>query len=1222
MPHRSNEQSSTSSVSSTPKRTSSSSGHLNATDHNGELPQTRSLEHRQHQVSAGQSLRNSNRSGSEPDYIDNEGISLPVFHSVSARRPNRDSHGFLLQLTPPRGSIPDKIEHDRPRVIESKGKEKPHTQDLNIEKRGAAGRARKLTPSAGSSPLAKELRDDSPTAIATTLWDETHPAGYGVDPAQIVSLALSLSENRRRYASASRLSPMGDFPPSSSSRSPSHHLQQPKRASKRVSPRLDLSGSNNKTAVKGDREITSAKTPTYESAIANTLAVTPSDATLARVQKTRTALELVYEYRRLLNYLPDISFPSKSRPDTLRAKNKRELGEINGLGRAYNPLQYIRNRRVRFRENKCLDSDHSEWKNVDIVRPWVDNVAEQRRAGISRVDDPFPLPEFVNSRNPTNENIKNHIDDGEDHNPRGQKKKRRWRMDWDFTPWDLLADAYWLQQDDNIAHIEDRRGERPFAQLDQNPSLPDRPSLEIDWSERRRSESRGRFSMSSFHPYLLSQQHQNHHTTSEQTNDNGDLSTPRKAASSRDRGRRWPRSMRRSASSSKSDDSMHTGCHSRSRRPVSGASEHAAFEKHMRDLLAQDADQERLSRIVSSNESEHEIRNSMDGSEPVRPRKDGPGSFSIDNVVQRLNKGIDNGSDALNGYKNIVGKPSMDTDLNSMAPNSPKNAVIDSRPSTLHESPQKSFPFHLGSFHHKKDRSRRNIDTHDFADGPKGVTKSHSDILQPAHSKSATIHSNLINGLEAPTDMSHDRLPHHRRLDVRSSDGNGSFDSRFRSLFRAGRIAEIVGNEVSKVGDMLSRKDSSNVTTGITSPASSEGSVVTSEEDPPPEATDNALHNQVSRIGMGPTRLDAPVKLSPTVGDFKPRGRNKDESLSPFQRSPERAEDVDDPIARQQHEQRERGRPARFDRLAPPGIKLIGVSPSSSRNTSLSRGNSKGLNSTRESSTSGSGSGVYEADRRLNEALGIPGHVGRPGPPITGLAKIINDDTDSKERKALAGQDYFSAFSHKAQIFGNLEGKVTKQDVARVVVTLLSSGVKANELVRRAHEVSDKPLPILQVLQNMSKQPLPRVPRAQEHLLAARVLTSRVDAAHNELRDAAEAFAAMQVPGYHADIKTLSEQINGKHSLASREHADQAEAVSTQLTTTMTLAIKQLNDSIDVILRRRRRKTRWLRRGGSLLLEWTLLAIMWWLWLVVVIIKLVRVILYGLLAVVKWLFWS
>ena len=1221
MPHRSNEQSSISSVSSAQERSSSASPHLNTANKNDQL---HSSKLRQSKISAEESSRLSDGNESKAESSNcREGDSLPVFHHVPVRRPNRDSHGFLLQTTPPGEAFFKKVERHKPQGTESKGKEKPRTQDLDVEKRGSARHARSLTPSAGSSPLTRELRDDSPIQNAAPSQKETPPAGYGADPAQIVSLALSLSENRRRYASAGRLSPMGGLPTPVSGRTPSHQLQQPRKASRRVSPRLSVPGPNSNPIVKGDREIHSAKSPAYESAIAESLAVTPSDATLARVQKARTALELIYEYRRLLNYLPDISYPSKSRPNTLKAKSKRELEELNGLGRAYNPLQYIRNRRVRFREKRGLDSDQSAWKNVDIVRSWVDTVTEQRRAGISRVDDLFPLPHLEHAIISKDENTGNHADDIEDHNQRGQQKKRHWRMDWEFTPWDLLADAYWLQEDDNIAHIEDRSGERPFAQLDQSASLPVRPRLEVDRSERRRSDSRGRFRMSSFHPHLPLRHHQQSHTTRKRTDDDGDVSALLSRASSRDRGRRWPRSKRRSISSSDSDDSVWARRHSRSGRRGSGASEHAAFEKHMRDLLAQDANQERLSRIVSSNGSEHEIRDNIDGSKPARPRKDGPGSFGIENIMQRVNQGFNNDAVATHDSRNTAGRPLLDTDLDSTAPNSPKNATMNSRSSTLHESSPKLFPFHLGSFHHKKDRSRRDISTHDFADSANGPAKSRSSISQPTHSRSATVESSSINSHQFSAGIARNELPSHHRPDARLSDGKGGIDSRFRGLFRGGRIAEIVGNEVSRVGDLLSRKDSSNVNSEITSPVSSEGSIVLNDEDLPPEANSRATNDQISRRVTNSKPIDASANLTPSANKTKSLGRTKDESLSPFQKSPERSDGIDHPITRQQHEQRERGRPARFDRLAPPRINLTGVSPSPSptRSSSYSTRSGKVPTSTRGSSTSGSGNGVHEADRRLNEILGIPGHVGRPGPPVTGLAKMINDETDSKERKALAGQTYFRAFNHKARTTSSIKGHVTKQDIARVGVMLLSSGVKANELVRRAHEVPNEPLPILQDLQNSLKQSLPRVPRTQEHLLAARVLTSRIDTAHNELRDAAEAFAGTHVPGYHEDIKKLSEQIVAKHDLASREYADQAETVSTQLTTTMTLAVKQLNDSIDVILRRRRRKTRWLRRGGSLLLEWTLLATMWWLWFIVVIIKVVKVTICGVVAALKWLFW-
>ncbi|MCJ1230080.1 hypothetical protein MMC12_006751, partial [Toensbergia leucococca] len=195
------------------------------------------------------------------------------------------------------------------------------------------------------------------------------------------------------------------------------------------------------------------------------------------------------------------------------------------------------------------------------------------------------------------------------------------------------------------------------------------------------------------------------------------------------------------------------------------------------------------------------------------------------------------------------------------------------------------------------------------------------------------------------------------------------------------------------------------------------------------------------------------------------------------------------------------------------------------------------------------------------------------------------------------------------------------RDIAVVHALLLSSGVKANEICRRAQEIRDPPSQMMLDLQHMVKSPLPPIPRCEEHAFAARRLIKNIELSNRQLDDAAEHLANSTVPSLRRKIQAVDEHISLKLTPLVRAAADDADAFSTEITTTCTLAAKQLNDSIDLILRRRRRRLRWARRGGYVVLEWMLLGIMWWVWMIVVVVRLARGIVKGVVVGVRWVFW-
>ena len=1206
-----------------------------------------------------------------------------LYYEQHGSRRSRNSGGFLLP--DPSSSSGFAASQSPKHSVDVKGKRKIEDGDLLVPKRGPRSR-HQLKPSLGGSPLAVEVLNNSSTPAsgdkhgdqaAETLSVQSResrnvpsslsggnmsnnrkngearpdpiPAlGFDTDPAQIVSLALSLSESRRRNFS-------GLMPPISTGSdrvviaggSPSpglhtingggslrQHLQQQRHISRNVSPRSglpkrkDLSPRLNQNGASSPSPIISI--PDFMQP--SDLAFNPSDATLSRAEKARIALELSYEYRRLLQYLPKLP-PAKGRPSTTSRKEKRSPDGLGDLGRSYNPLQYIRNRKIRLRERRPFESEADGWNNLERVRLWVDTVANEREDGIATIDDRYPLPAFETI--PTGSTIGDAILDANPTKPSSVQgnKLRRPRIDWMITPWDMLADAYWLQHDGNIAHIEDATGHKIMSSPDTYKLPSVKNSLDLDRASHSRAESIDRQAVS---PTKLRSLKQN--ARNERSSERGwppehliepDLSRQR-TEGSRDRTGRWPRKFMRSRDSSSASDSNNDDPtrQKRGRRRNQDDSGGAVLEKHMMSLLAQENvdDDESTSRNfhqTRDGSDAHRIRTTGEtmagsslNSSQQRPKqpKQAHGAETLDHVSAH--------SSARSSFEgpNPRHRTTSFDDLDVTAPSSPH--VSGFTPSiaidlSRHSSPQISPKKPLPSFRPARSKERQAISENDFALSSPSTT----DLSRQAtrNSKSEDLsrrerHKNDMNGFLSPTNDSLTKL--FRRSDSISKGPKETTetDSKFRGFFRGGRIAEIVGNEVGRVGGKFRKKDASNQASRVASSGSSHASDESDTESYGLDSSPEADQSYVSK-----NHDSEPKYHTANLPNFQ----------SSFSKDTEKTKDSpatyskDDPIPRQQHAQRARGRSARFDRLAPPKIDLRNISPSPA--PALTRTQSRNIVpsydpfDSRQSSTSRSEGRVRDADRRLNAVLGIPGTLRSGVPPMTGLASLESRHRRSRERPMLEGKRQWSISDRSVSA---VRGTVTKRDIARVRALLLSSGMKANEIVRRAHEVCQPSSPVLQDISKLSfGGRLPPVARSQRHVFAARICAGRIDENNQRLRDAAERFSTDTVDQLHQRIKEVDERVTLKLTPLVRTFADEADAFSAQLTTTDTLEVKQLNDAVDAILRRRRRRLRWVRRGGYVLLEWTLLGIMWWVWLIVVIIRLTRGTIRGFFRAVRWLLW-
>ncbi|KAL8962354.1 MAG: hypothetical protein Q9193_001223 [Seirophora villosa] len=1145
------------------------------------------------------------------------------------RQKARGSGGFLLQDTPSTYVHEAGKKSLQQAARDANGKERATNGDFtSIHKRTPAGRHRNRT-SLGSSPLSTVIYNDTRVARSTvpnsSNMDEISPyphepseqrqsdlngistgdaqvglqerephaqapsaIGYNTDPAQIVNLALNLSESRRRNVSGGRLSPAyinGSRRQVSSEASMSghpirhvsaaganlrRHLNDQRRISRTSATKSDTQSresSSPRSMRSSNGGDTSTSSGLHKLQTAEDVILKPSEATLVRAEKARVALELSYEYRKLLQYLPKLPSSTQNRPSTSKSGNAPNLVTPESLGRAYNPLQYIRNRKVRGRERKHLDAEAEGWKDPDRVRLWIDRVADAYEARASSTENGHNLPPFDAVQLDSQ---------GASGSPKSPKsisntarltKSERQSSGWRFAPWDLLADADWLSREDNIRLVEDAKGNKllPVQQLPKQ-STP-RASLE-QARPVKRSLSLSRSTAPEEHPAPESSTRtkQIRNSSHVRGKSHGARSPLRDYESPRDRKGRWRRNFVRSRSPSSSGGSLTDGANG-----YAWGSHHdregldsVALEKQMMQLLAKEIDNDPFAKPTEAKPvKEGSVDEKHEADREEARRKAYVKQPDIQKTPKRTVPQAQPTS--VGSVEEQRGRQSFSIDdLDGMAPNTPNGFrfgpsifVNRSAPNSRSVSPKKPLPSRLRPSFRNRSNSRRSVSEYDSTvqpGSPTGIGPQPATDVSPKASHSELQNSDSSNNLLSPltAELFGKRF---RRLNDSSASikaGRESKDpeSRFRTLLKGGRIAELVGNEVSRVGDMIWRRDGGNPSQ-TASPISARA-MGDSDTDGEYSTFENSPETELSRVT---TNNDDGGNLS-RVSTKSGQPRYHYQNLPTFRSStsqvsagsPKAASPEDHPITRQQMAQKARGRSSKFERLAPPKIDLRNISPSAS--PPLSRTQSNDANDrSRDHNSSRSAHRVRSADRRLNDVLGIPGTV-RDAVVPTGLTNLPSKNTTHRSRDR--------SWSISRSVSNTRSGTVTKRDIARVRALLLSSGIKANEIARQAYTIDHPPfLPQLRELHQRSEKPIPRVSRAQEHLLTAKLIVAEIDAMNQQLRDQAEAFSNESVQGLHQRFKDMDERVSTTLVPQVRASADDADALSMELTTTHTLHVKR-----------------------------------------------------------------
>lgn len=1110
-------------------------------------------------------------------------------------------------------------------------------------------------PSPGTPPrtMGMERRQDGLLQVSPGVPSpQSSHSSMDMDSTQIVSMALNLSESRRlaqrRIASQPvppRLAPLPtDNNVAGTLR---HQLQQQRRVSRTVSPRPDRAA--------GQRILSNGKTngslqpPFVPMMNEASYHYKVSNSTFARAQKAREYMELLTQYRRALEFLPPLkpnSLSTVSTGDNPPLSMPMSLDSINStgqIGRPYNPLQYIRNRKVRARERKTIDGQSQGFGDVNRVTDWVDEVAKSIATRQIRIPGSPALPPFSGA------DVFSMDNSPPTHLPRPAMpavKPKRPRNDWIIEPADLLADVYWLEQDDHKRLVEDRNWRRVFPQDSElyrplsratdeaSPGLASVPSahhlatdgdhtpgkLNIDWKGQK-SDNDQAPSSTRKRARLKLQELRSFHRYGSIHDD--------KHSHNRLRGRRD------STSSSSSSDSE-----KRSRRCQSGDTGKDILEKQMLEMMAREAREAKENEAKFSQEPDLKPLKTRPSDIAAPPQSSAPGSAAESRQHSRRESRID-ASDV--DDKNIVirsrvaspQRPSreslevppfrgrrMSLGSESSVPNSPdfKASRRDnyfmpgigadlspssSRPGSPSRNPLSRVKHIFRDRSRDRDRAAErqqealSSEKEGLADvvltGPSGLSSAPELAPDKPASQSRTNSIGPEAKLASRTTGNSHR-PHRKTNSLRLADPGAGL----RSLFKGPRIDSVLKSGVSKVSELFWKKDS--------------------------EVEDS----------------DTSTSLSDDSDDER-RGRRKDTRLVTPTSSL-------------------RGRPGQAKQERHYLDVMPAFVPASEHGGTHSRSGSIGVSMSRTTSRRSTRFDLLKPPRiDISAAVDSPsdpnkGHVVDPSDPDARLGSIQEGGKVEARRPSLSirppNDRRVSAESIRSSRHFSIAEKdftpghalVSRREVARLRAMALSSGIMAMEMARRAHQ----PTTLTPSTRNDSNEILaalgPRiswpdviqlapeehrsdlladpVSQAQLFPFTARVLGAAIHTSRQRWQAEAESFKQRtRNELIEGRIETLRARAQLDLTAMTRAAAEEADEVGGDLVDGQRRKVKAVVDVIDKLLRRRRRRFRWARRAGWLALEWLLVGFMWYVWFVVMIARVFLGIGKGAVRGVRWLFW-
>ncbi|KAI1378814.1 hypothetical protein F4677DRAFT_412075 [Hypoxylon crocopeplum] len=1062
-----------------------------------------------------------------------------------------------------------------------------------------------------------------------------------VDSTQIVNMALNLSESRRLAARRNISSPipprLAQLPDAPAGGSLKQHLQQQRRTSRTISPRPDKG--QTPRAVSASR-IASPLQPSFDHE--GSYKYHFSSSTLNRAQKAKEYLELMAQYRRLLQFVPPLERDNRSRPSsssfsTSPTNAKAPLNSLTGppqvlLGRTYNPLQYIRNRKVRARERKAIDGEAQGFSDLSRVTDWIDETATSAAKSALSLG-PASLPLFSGAHDKVDQEL------ASSNIPRPIStvgKPKRMRIDWSIDPADMLADAYWVEQGDNKYLIEDRHYSKIFARKQEAQMLPCHQANEP-----------GAFGIS---------------TSSTKEGDVGNaaigsevdlIRSPSRIESdppisARDRARQKLQDLRglhhkqnglshshhdflkfRKGSLSDTSDSE-SDRKRRNRTDTISANGRDLLEKQMMEILAKEVGEEQKENLGEFDRG----RLKQLPSRMATPDKT---SQTPEQEYSRRGSRVDflENQDKMNRGKVSQaspigsGRPSLEvpgynyrlsTDLDSSRPDSPELRPSRGRNTQMPTigmdlSPPESRPGSPGrkAFSRVKSIFRDRSRDRDRERGFDLAVRERDDKIDSPIEPSEPIN---LSAVTAERFQSPDRrrsksltrkiIPRTTNESHKSHRSMGSVKLKgddqvgLRSIFKgSAKIDGMIRGGVSKMTDLLWKRDSD-----------SEGTSTSSSEDSDEELKRGRIRESLtisrssSRRPRDSNRQKDYLEVMP---HFKSASIATDKPTS---------EDIN-PLALT-HTASRASRSPRFDRLKPPRIDIRKASPPSSE---MERAKSRLLR-----------------DSDISDAESRSGLIDKPRTASKDLTSEVTFVPPSR-RPQLGSRTLSQGARHWSISDRSLEpqgaAQISRREVARLRTLILCSGIKAMEISRRAHEphplfaLDNKavgqglPWPEVASFVADKQQPLlsASVPQTRLFPTTAHVLAQSIESSIHVSQHTTAVFARDDAARLHHRVEQLHDRVAGDLIEMTHRAADEADEVGRDLVDSQRLKVKRVVDTMDKMLRRRRRRFRWVRRAGWLAVEWVLVGFMWYVWFVVTVTRVILGVGRGVVGVARWLLW-
>lgn len=1055
---------------------------------------------------------------------------------------------------------------------------------------------------------------------APTAKPDNHRESQALDPTQLVHMALSLSEGRKRYSSAPigaatvsaegrRISSL-DTPAMSvlpgSIRTNDHYYSHARQSQSGTyshlgtsrSPKINQLGN---FSPRLDEEVRGSDVgepvePPFQ----------VSGGTMARADKARTFFELSCEYRRLLQCLPPLK-PDLTAPGNFSVATHSTSGSAHpeftrirsntlskhDLGRAYNPLQLLRNNKTRQRQRRPLQPAPAAFQDLQQVRQYVDNLEEYSSSTVYRaVPDTVDLPPFLNDQSEIkDESIIRRA--GHKRSDTAASRIQWTESSWSFDPMELFADTLWSEDSGNKGLLENRRGDPLF------PDLVTRMSFESSRPGRKSVETNRK---------SLSRRSSNDSTTGPVQDDKRTRKRRKFLSISRveDEARR-----RLTGRKNKSVDSLSSSSESedeRRARHVLHGDDHpeniGPLERHMRRVM-QEEHIDNISDVDSpdkwDNPSPEKARRRSVASPHFGPQVHSSPRRPLPLDLRRRER-RDNDNESIDSIVDPNSRSA--TDPESTVPNTPMAPSFIAPigmdlSSPTNDKSSRKWRSHLG-LSRTDTKAKQSIQVTDFATMVSDMPKE-SDV-----SKAATRENGAKHGFRFPAPSLLGRDKDKGRLSAefdREMEDPDVYDSKRGSKGKAHflkdrRLGALLRGDSSRRASRSSLEENSDHRKSISS-----GSDSDTQADG--EAVDQGDYRRHDR-----TTHERPIDHD--VGGPESMVPGSRVALPSFRRVSEVEVDkateslTTDPIARQESARRVQSENSRHKLMTLPKLEVPNndASESSSAGDTPSPGNT-GFGRNRP--------GHRKMERNESHLqLGAPGSFPRATKlPVTGLTRLLTETANglSDER----------GWNISSTTVNQTSTTVSRRDIARIRALFLSSGIKAFELCGKSDRTRD-PKPDF-LLKTSGHESGPTITR-EEHQTAAQLLSTSIEESLQQSSKDVDTFASQTAADLRDSIEKLKQKAAEDLTRTMHDTADEADQFVGELSTQQTLAVKQVNDAIDGLYRNRRRRLRWVRRIGFTVLEWLVLGLMWFVWFVVVVLRLTKGSVMGLVNGVKWLIWA